>query len=297
MNIVNHVSRTVHRGLQLTPASELVGAHTSGWLRPRGLDGVTSTQRGSGGEPHRGLHGPAWWRGEADSGRERTVAVKLGGEISQQRMEQFELRNETGECCGCSRGALYRSGRWSEGSGEEERWPAVGFQYRPFWNRKGKGGDTLRRRLMRGIDKAQALLRFLYHRAWDGVPWWCTVRRCQPGRWRLGRWLRKVRPRVGRLREFPRKRPRLSRWIGPNWQWVVVNSFHNFQTKIWVLRSRILNFKPKLNWGQIRINWNKVFEYFSTLQLLKISFEYSNLNQDFKWKASKLIKKGFWSEI
>jgi hypothetical protein len=34
---------------------------------------------------------------------------------------------------------------------------------------------------------------------------------------------------------------------------------------IWVLKSRISNFKPKLNWGQTRINSNKLFEYFSNL--------------------------------
>jgi hypothetical protein len=78
---------------------------------------------------------------------------------------------------------------------------------------------------------------------------------------------------AGHLQEFPRKGPGLSRWIDPNWQWAVVNSFDNFQTMIWVLKSRISNFKPKLNWGQTRINSNELFEYFSNLQLLKISFE------------------------
>jgi hypothetical protein len=80
-------------------------------------------------------------------------------------------------------------------------------------------------------------------------------------------------PKLGRelvrLREFPWKQPGLSWWIGPNWQWAMVNYFHNFQTKIWVLKSSISNFKPKLNWGQTRINSNKLFEYFSNLQLLK----------------------------
>jgi hypothetical protein len=46
MNIVIHVSRTVHLGLRLTPASELAGAHTPEWLWPRGIDGMTSTWRG-----------------------------------------------------------------------------------------------------------------------------------------------------------------------------------------------------------------------------------------------------------
>jgi hypothetical protein len=39
----------------------------------------------------------------------------------------------------------------------------------------------------------------------------------------------------------------------------VANSFQNFQTTIWVLKSRISNFKPKFNWGQTRINSNKLF--------------------------------------
>jgi hypothetical protein len=46
--------------------------------------------------------------------------------------------------------------------------------------------------------------------------------------------------------------------------------FKIFKTKIWVLKSRISNFKPKLNWGQTRINSNKLFEYFSNLHFLKI---------------------------
>jgi hypothetical protein len=49
MNTVNRASTTVHHGLRLTPASELAGAHTPGWLRPQRLDRVTSTQRGQAG--------------------------------------------------------------------------------------------------------------------------------------------------------------------------------------------------------------------------------------------------------
>jgi hypothetical protein len=65
MNKVTCASRTVHHGLRLTSASELAGAHTPGWLWPQGLDRVTSTRKGSSGEPHQGLHGPARQRGEA----------------------------------------------------------------------------------------------------------------------------------------------------------------------------------------------------------------------------------------
>jgi hypothetical protein len=35
-------------------------------------------------------------------------------------------------------------------------------------------------------------------------------------------------------------------------------------------KSRISNFKPKLNWGQTRINSNKLFEYFSNLQFSRL---------------------------
>jgi hypothetical protein len=41
-------------------------------------------------------------------------------------------------------------------------------------------------------------------------------------------------------------------------------------------------FKLNLNWGQIGINSNELFEDFSNLELFKISFEYSNSNQGFK---------------
>jgi hypothetical protein len=57
MNAVIRVSSTVHRGLRLTPASELAGAHTPGWLRPWGFYEVTSTRRGSSREPHQGFTG------------------------------------------------------------------------------------------------------------------------------------------------------------------------------------------------------------------------------------------------
>jgi hypothetical protein len=76
----------VHRGLRLTPASELAEAHAPGWLWPRGLAGTASTQRGASGEPHRGLWRPAQRRGkagdkeEAARGEPRRVTT-LGGPI------------------------------------------------------------------------------------------------------------------------------------------------------------------------------------------------------------------------
>jgi hypothetical protein len=76
----------VHRGLRLTPASELVGAHAPGRLRPRGLTGMDSTQRWASKEPHRGLWRPARRRGKAGDKEERTAVVVLGvGRVEAQR--------------------------------------------------------------------------------------------------------------------------------------------------------------------------------------------------------------------
>jgi hypothetical protein len=67
--------------------------------------------------------------------------------------------------------------------------------------------------------------------------------------------------------------------------------FSQFSNKDLGFKIKDFKFQTKIELGQTRINSNKLFEYFSNLQLLKISFEYSNLNQDFQWKTSKLIKK------
>jgi hypothetical protein len=37
---------------------------------------------------------------------------------------------------------------------------------------KRRGRGDARHHLMRGMEDAWAALRFLYHRAWEGVPWW-----------------------------------------------------------------------------------------------------------------------------
>jgi hypothetical protein len=62
--------------------------------------------------------------------------------------------------------------------------------------------------------------------------------------------------------------------------------FHNYQTKIWVLKFEDSNTsKPNLNWSQTKVNLNKLFEYFSNLELFKIS-----LNIQIQTKA---LNRGF----
>jgi hypothetical protein len=77
MNTVIHVSRIVHHGLRITLASELARAHTPGWLHPRGVDGVTSTRRGSkrGTSPRASRVGSTAERGRWQ--RNKRAAVKL----------------------------------------------------------------------------------------------------------------------------------------------------------------------------------------------------------------------------
>jgi hypothetical protein len=117
-----------------------------------------------------------------------------------------------------------------------------------------------------------------------GIPWWRMARRRRPGRRRLGRCPRKVTSLGGPIWAESVKRSGPVAKISKETTWAIkVNRaeltmgcgkfFSQFSNKIWVLKLRISNFKPKLNWGQTRINSNKLFEYFSNLQLLKIRFE------------------------
>jgi hypothetical protein len=149
---------------------------------------------------------------------------------------------------------------------------------------KRRGRETLGHRLMRGTEEAQAVLRFLYHQAREGIPWWRMARRRRQGRRRLERCPRKVTSPGGPVWAESVERSGPVAKISKETTWAIkVNRaeltmgygkfFSQFSNKIWVLKLRISNFKPKLNWGQIRINSNKLFEYFSNLQLLKISFE------------------------
>jgi hypothetical protein len=106
----------VHRGLRLTPTSELIGAHAPRQLRPRGLTGMASTQRGASGEPHQGLWRPTQRRGKASDKEERTTLVVLGvGLVEAQRGEAEVGRGVVG--CYSARGAFYRPGG-SGGGGE-----------------------------------------------------------------------------------------------------------------------------------------------------------------------------------
>jgi hypothetical protein len=62
--------------------------------------------------------------------------------------------------------------------------------------------------------------------------------------------------------------------------------FHNYQTKIWVLKFEDSNTsKPNLNRSQTKVNLNKLFEYFSNLELFKIC-----LNIQIQTKA---LNRGF----
>jgi hypothetical protein len=105
----------VHRGLRLTPVSELVGSHARGWLRPRGLAGMASTQRGASGEPHRGLL--QWLDGEVRPVTKRNELrwwCSVWGEWRHREVKQKVGRGAVG-CCS-ARGAFYRPGRqWRGG--------------------------------------------------------------------------------------------------------------------------------------------------------------------------------------
>jgi hypothetical protein len=111
---------------------------------------------------------------------------------------------------------------------------------------------------MGGTEEAQVALRFLYHRAWEGLPWRRTAWRRRPGRWCLRRSARGGRRRGGLVgpeggggRERRGRGSGLVAKFSKEMTWaIMVNRaeltmgcgkfFSQFQTKIWVLKSRIL---------------------------------------------------------
>jgi hypothetical protein len=128
------------------------------------------------------------------------------------------------------RGALYRLGQRSEGSGKEEWQLAVGFQYRPFLKPKRRGREDAQAPLDEGnrggtcgaslpLPPSTGGLPMAAHGA--AAPAGAVAahtfgrRRKKEGRagWAgMGRWPKRGGEEgVGRLRKFPRKIPRLSR--------------------------------------------------------------------------------------
>jgi hypothetical protein len=65
-----------------------------------------------------------------------------------------------------------------------------------------------------------------------------------------------------------------------------------FSSKLLSLKITDSNtFKLELNWAYTKINLNKLFKDFSTLELLEIDLNNSNLNQYFKRKTFKMINQ------
>jgi hypothetical protein len=83
----------------------------------------------------------------------------------------------------------------------------------------------------------------------------------------------KLSGRTIRWRNFQKKIKTGCQGFGPIWQIGYRKILFGFQTRFWIPKPKDSNtFELNLNWGQTKINLNKLFGGFSSLELLKISF-------------------------
>jgi hypothetical protein len=115
------------------------------------------------------------------------------------------------------------------------------------------------------MEEAHVVLRFLYHQAREGIPWWRTTQWHRPGRWRLRRCPRKVMILGGPVWDESVERSRPVVKISREMTWAIeVNRaeltmscgkfFSQFSNKDLGFKIKDFKFQTKI---ELRPNWDK----------------------------------------